>query len=140
MSINAEDSPYDPKLPLSKMAKAVGLNRLRWIRDRSLAQLMADLYERANDPAQQRASEKFEADKATEYRWCLVRVAEASLRGDHGDEARDTAHQFFNRPPEEADLPRLRMFLTELQRLNIDVHQMPSRRGGVGRRYREAAE
>lgn len=137
---NAEDYPYDPNLPLAKMARATGLDRLRWIRDRALAQLMADLYERTHDPAQQRISEKFEQTKASELRWRLVRVAEASMRGDHGDEARDTAYQFFNRPPEEADLPRLQVFLGELQKLNIDVHQMPSRRGGGGRRFREAAE
>ena len=136
--IDAKLYPYDPKLPLSKMAQAVGLERLRWIPDRGFAQVLADLYERTKDPRMVRACEQFELRAAAEQRAKLILIAEASLRGDHGDEARDTACHFFQSSPQRADLPRLQAFLTELQRLNIDVHQMPSRRGGGGRRFRES--
>jgi hypothetical protein len=138
--IDAKQNPYDPKLPLAKMSQASGLDRLRWIPDRGLAQSLADLYERTKDPRMQRECEKFELRAAAEQRTKLILVAEASLRGDHGDDARDTASHFFHHSPQGADLPRLQAFLTELQRLNIDVHSMPSRRGGGGRRFREAAE
>lgn len=81
--------------------------------------------------------DQFEQDKRKERQKRLAKVADASLRGDHGDAAQELAQQYFNLDPSRADLERLENYLRDLQRLNIDVHSMPSRVRGGGKRYRD---
>lgn len=135
--IDAAKYPYDPALRLVDMSRAKGLERLRWIADRAMAQHMANLYESL--PRNESRAQKAALERIEERRQRLAKVAEAGKRGDHGEDAYDLAHQFFNLDPSRADLPRLEAYLRELQKLNIDVHNMPSRRGG-GKRFRGGDE
>lgn len=135
--IDAEKYPYDPALRLCEMGKAKGLDRLRWIPNRAQAQHMADMFEHL--PRNESRAQRAELARIEERRQRLAKVAEAGKRGDHGEDAYDLAHQFFNLDPQRADLPRLEAYLKELQKLNIDVHNMPSRRGG-GKRFRGGDE
>lgn len=97
--------------------------------------VVAGLRELAERNDRNGVTDRFERAKAEERRQRLAKVAEAGKRGDHGEAAYELAHQYFNLDPARADLPRLEEYLKSLQRLNIDVHSMPSRRGG-GRRFR----
>ncbi len=133
------DYPYDPTLRLSDMAKATGLERLRWIPDRGLAGYLVTLWEAAHDPRRIAQCEKFDRVKAEERRQQLILIATSAARGDFGDEARDIAdHYFGGGDIKRADSLRCEEFLKALQRLNIDVHSMPSRtRGGGRQRFSE---
>lgn len=96
--------------------------------------ILDELSKHVNDPVRIARAERFEREKQEELRQRLINVAQASMRGDHGDAAVDVARYFFDGDISRADLARLQEFLKELQRLKIDVHSMPSRKSGGGRR------
>lgn len=99
------------------------------------AEAVAGMRELVEHNARTGVGERFERAKREERRQRLIKVAEAGKRGDHGEAAYELAHQYFDLEPSRADLPRLEAYLVDLQRLNIDVHTMPSRRGGGARRF-----
>lgn len=128
MTTNAEDYPYDPSLKRADMAKATGPERLRWVADRGMATALANLWDVVQRNERMGVGAGFERRKEAEERERLIIVASSSIQGNHGEEAAELAQGFFNREVKYADLPRLREFLVQLQRLGIDVHTMPSRR------------
>ena len=131
------DYPYDAKLKHADMAKAVGLERLRWIADRGLAGFLVTLWEAANDPKRVAQCERFDRAQQAERRLRLIGVAQSAQRGDFGGQAQDLANHYFDRDVQYADMIRLEEFLKSLQRLNIDVHSMPSRTHGGRKRFGE---
>jgi hypothetical protein len=128
---------YDPTLKLADMAKAEGLERLRWIPDRGLAGFLVTLWEAAHDPKRIAQCDRFDQARRRERKDQLVLVATSAQRGDFGGQAQDLANHFFDRDIAYADMIRLEEFLKALQRLNIDVHSMPSRTHGGKKRFGE---
>lgn len=123
MTGSAADYPYDPRLIPEQLE---GLEKLRTVRDRALAQTLYGLHglmeQNESNPAFHRRERARAARREKAELTRLTAIADMAFEGKHGPEAKQLAqtilideHTFSK--PRRTDLASLRVFAEELRAL-----------------------
>jgi hypothetical protein len=132
---SAADYPFDP-LAVVEMQR--GLDKLRCIADRGMAQQLFDLWHcieaKASDPAHQRRLERLSERNGTEVLEGLKATAQAALSGAYGLRAEELARTMLSNGYSDHvpdDRATLEAFLFELQKIPQHERQRrePTQRG-----------
>jgi len=89
---NFEDYPYDPKRPLSAIGTAVGLDKLRYVRDRAIARELFSMWCDIHQPARAALVSRVHHERKREEQLDVARRAHA---GKLGEEEQDLALEVF---------------------------------------------
>ena len=113
---DARDYPYDPKANVGRLQ---GLEKLRAVPDRGLAQYLYDLWRDINKPGKQEQIRKQAAADAEESRRRdedhLDSMCDKALAGVYGPAAKDLANEHLSRGRGPEATRRLRIALQQLE-------------------------
>lgn len=87
-----EKFAYDPRLPLSGVESAVGLEKLKYVADRGQAKALYDLWHSIHEPRVQAESNRRHQEQEHERR---VEYATKAHAGKYGEDEQDLAIEVF---------------------------------------------